>query len=250
MTKEDEILLSNIEDKLELCLSRDIMTCSNFLDARQKALAESLCNKRKRPSHRFYGGYAEAERTVVIFSPELDGFDESEDPLELLRVTHDGYKELTHGDYLGSLMAQGIKREILGDILVRKDGADIIVLAKMSGYLLQNYEKAGRINLRAEILPLKELIVPEARFEEKKDTVASLRLDNMVASAFSMSRSGAAEAISDGLVYVNGVVCQKTDRLLKEKDKLVLRGKGKVLLDSIGPLTRKDRTVVLFKKYI
>jgi beta-glucosidase len=41
-----------------------------------------------------------------------------------------------------------------------------------------------------------------------------------------------------------------TDRPVKEGDKLVLRGKGKALLETVGAVTRKDRTVIVIKKYL
>jgi RNA-binding protein YlmH len=147
-------------------------------------------------------------------------------------------------------MGLGIKREMIGDILVREDGADIVVIKDMADFLLYHYEKAGRTSLKAEIVSIDQIIVPENRFEEKRDTVASLRLDNLVASAFSVSRGRAAEAIAGGLVFVNGLQSEKADRQIKEGDKVVLRGKGKILLKSVGGVTRKDRISIVIHKYI
>jgi len=186
---------------------------------------------------------------VAVFLPEYFSLEDS-NPLDLLRISHNGYKELSHRDYLGSLMGLGIKREMIGDILVRNDGADIIILKSISQFLFTNYEKAGRTNLKADILPIDLLLVPEIRYESKRDTVASLRLDSVTASAFSMSRGMAAEAINEGRVFVNNQLCQKADRLVKEGDKLTLRGKGKAILEKVGDLTRKDRTVIIIKRYI
>ena len=76
-------------------------------------------------------------------------------------------------------MGLGIKREIIGDILVREDGADIVILKEMENFLLSHYAKAGRVYLSAEILPLEKLWVPEVKTVMIKDTVASLRLDNV-----------------------------------------------------------------------
>lgn len=247
--KEEEILLNSIEEKIDLCLEKGRFTSSSFLDIHQRQLAERACSRRKGLRYIFYGGYPDAERTVVVFLPEYAAL-EDDNPLALLRIIRSGNKELSHGDYLGSLMGLGIKRETIGDILVRGDGADIIVLKKMADFLLFHYEKAGRVNLKAEIMPIEALIIPDERFETRRDTVASLRLDSVVASAFSMSRSSAAEAINNGIVFVNSQLCEKTDRLVKEGDKLVLRGKGKVILETVGNVTRKDRTVIAVKRYL
>lgn len=247
--KEDTILLSGIEDKINQCNDNYMTTNSVFLDMRQRTLAEAQCRQHKGLRYCFYGGYDEAERTVAVFLPDYAQLS-NDNPLALLRITKSGYRELSHRDYLGSLMGLGLKREIVGDILVRKDGADIVIIKEMSEFLLYHYEKAGRTSLKAELLPIEEIIVPEVLFEEKRDTVASLRLDNVVASAFSLSRGKAAEAIERGIVFVNGLQSEKPDRPIKEGDKLVLRGKGKALLKTVGGVTKKDRISIVINKYV
>ncbi len=247
--KEDAILLAGMEDKIRKSIDSYMVTNSDFMDMRQRTLAEAQCRQHKGLRYCFYGGYEDAERTVAVFLPDYAEL-EDYNPLALLRITQDGYRELSHRDYLGSLMSLGIKREIVGDILVRGSGADIVIMKDMGDFLLYNYEKAGRTALRAEIVSIDQIIVPEGRFEEKRDTVASLRLDNLIASAFSTSRGKAAEAIQRGLVFVNGLQTEKPDRQIKEGDKIVLRGKGKVLLKEIGGTTRKDRITIVLLKYM
>ena len=82
------------------------------------------------------------------------------------------------------------------------------------------------------------------------DTVASLRLDNVTASAFSLSRAKAAEAIRGGIVFVNSAQCEKPDMQVTEGDKLVLRGKGKAYLRQVGGRTRKDRIAIIIERFI
>lgn len=247
--KEDAVLLAGIEDKISQCLEYYMTTNSTFLDMRQRTLAEALCRQHAGLRYCFHGGYEDAERTVAVFLPDYAELGDS-NPLALLRITQDGRRTLSHRDYLGSLTGLGIKREMIGDILVRDNGADIVIIKEMGDFLLYHYEKAGRTALKAELVPIEEIIVPENRFEEKRDTVASLRLDNLIASAFNLSRGRAAEAIESGLVYVNGLQIEKSDRQIKEGDRLVLRGKGKVLLKAVGGVTKKDRTSIVIHKYI
>lgn len=247
--KEDEILLAGIEDKIRQCEDHYTPTNTTFLDMRQRTLAEARCRQHKGLRYLFYGGFEDAERAVAVFLPDYAELAAS-DPLALLRITQSGQKALTHRDYLGSILGLGIRREIIGDILVRDNGADIVIIKEMGDFLLYNYEKAGRASLKAELVPIGEIILPEVRFEEKRDTVASLRLDNVVASAFNLSRGRAAEAIERGLVFVNGLETMKSDRQIKEGDRLVLRGKGKVLLKATGNATKKDRIPVVILKYV
>ncbi len=260
--KEDQILLAGIEDKIERCDRQFIVTHSVFLDLRQRTLVERLCRNRGGIQYGFHGGYPDAERTAVIFFPDYADAatperqdvwladHQEEHPLALLRISHNGSRELNHRDYLGSLTGLGIKREMTGDILVRSDGCDLIVLKEIAEFLQYHYDQAGRVSLKVELPPLSQLIVPEGRREEKKDTVASLRLDNVIASAFSLSRTKAADAITGGLVFVNSLQQTKTDRMVEEGDKLVLRGKGKAVLKEVGGATRKDRIFVAIEKYL
>lgn len=68
--------------------------------------------------------------------------DESE-YMTALRCTYRKEDTLTHRDFLGSLMAQGVTREKLGDILVSEGSCDLIVSRDIAPYLLQNVTSAG-----------------------------------------------------------------------------------------------------------
>lgn len=245
--KEDNILLGNIKDKIRQCENQYRVTRSVFLDMRQQSLVEGLCKKEHYGNYRFYGGYEDAERKVIQFFP--DYMDMEENPLSVINMSKKGNRELTHRDYLGSLLGLGIKRETLGDILVREDGAQVIVLSEVEEFILNNYDKAGRTELKVSAESIERIILPEVNIVEKRDTVASLRLDSMIASAFSLSRGKAAEGITGGFVYINGVQCLKTDKLVQVGDKLVYRGKGKSVLGEVLGTSRKDRTIVVIHLY-
>lgn len=253
ITKEDKMLLAGAEDKFQQCSQQYRITYTNFLDLHQRSLVEKQWQELSRGVQDtrcvFWGGYDDAERTVAAFLP--DYADESDCPLSVIRIkTPAGGRKLTHRDYLGSLTGLGLKREMIGDILTVENGADVIILDEIKDFLLLNYDKAGRTVLQLETVPLSELHVPEYRTVMVKDTVASLRLDNVIASAFSLSRGKAAEAIRSGLVFVNSIQSEKTDMQVEEGAKLVLRGKGKAYLREVGGKTRKDRTFIVIERFV
>jgi len=251
--KEDKMLLASAEDKFRQAAGQYMMTNTGFLDLRQRALVERQCRALGKGQSEIrcqcFGGYEDAERTIALFLPDYAQLEDA--PLCIVRATvQSGGRKLTHRDYLGSLTGLGLKREMIGDILTREDGADIIILEEIREFLLYHYEKAGRTSLTLEALPLSELKLPEVRTVLQKDTVASLRLDNVIASAFSMSRAKAAEAIRSGLVFVNSLQIEKTDAAVHEGDKLVLRKKGKAFLREVGARTRKDRIFIVTERYL
>lgn len=257
---EIKLLISGIEDKREQCEERYMVTNTAFLDIRQRSEAERYIRKCGIRNGIFRGGYAEAERCVLTFIPEYMDLGEipelifndypEEDPLAAVRIKKPrNAGELSHRDYLGALMGLGIKRECIGDILVRSDGADIIVLKELCDYIMLNLTKAGRVYLESERIDISQLKEPEQRIREKTDTVASVRLDNVVSSAFNIPRGAAAEAVKAGLVFVNNLQAEKTDYSVKEGDKISLRGKGKCCLAEIGGKSRKDRQYIKINIY-
>ncbi|QIB67879.1 RNA-binding protein [Aminipila butyrica] len=254
---EDKLTLALAEDKLTQCRDHYMITNTNFLDMRQQTICKNVGRGCGDVRAFYYGGYGDAERRVAVFVPDYVGAESQEqllayfsenkedNPLTLIRAKHSGYKALSHRDYLGSLTGMGIKREAIGDILVSENGADILILKEMLDFLLLNYGKAGRTYLELTAEELSDIYIPEGLTEEKSCTVASLRLDNVVAAAFGLSRGKAAEAIKAGLVFVNSMQMAKAEKSLSQGDKIVLRGKGKVILKEIGGNTRKDRIFIM-----
>lgn len=247
------MLLAGVEDKFRQCCQQYRITYTNFLDLHQRSLVEKLCRELGHSNNEtrcvFYGGYEDAERTAAVFLP--DYADESDCPLSVIRIkTPAGGRKLTHRDYLGSLTGLGLKREMIGDILTDDNGADVIVLDEVKDFILLNYSKAGRTTLTLEAVSVSELHIPQQKTIMIKDTVASLRLDNIVSSAFQTSRAKASEAIRSGIVFVNSMQSEKPDMQINEGDKLVLRGKGKAYLREVGGRTRKDRIFIMIERYM
>ena len=260
----DELLIARLEDKISQAADNYMLTAGDFLDTHQRKIAADYCKSRKLPVKvLFYGGYEDAERCMPVFLPDYIEMpeggpvpEEVTDFLRIVRVTAPkGGRVLTHRDYLGSLLALGLDREVTGDILVRPadeksgGGADIIVETGVAEFIGMHYDKAGRTNFTVEILPVDKLDMGVQNITRKHDTVASLRLDNIVASAFALSRAKAAEAIRRGIVSVNSMETLKVDQEISLGDKIVLRGKGKVVLAEAGGKSRKDRIIVTFNLY-
>ena len=251
--KEDRMLEAVLSDKLQASGNKDILTHTGFLDSRQCALAVQYC-RHLGASPLLWGGFDDAERRIAVFLPDYldeDYAKGDEGPLALLDVTvPKGSPRLSHRDYLGSLMALGIERDVTGDIIVREDGCHIIVLKDMAEYIASEYSKAGRASLTCSVRPLSSLKPSEVRTEDIRDSVASVRLDAVCASAFRLSRGKAQEAIRQGLVSVNGLQCLKPDYQPDEGERITMRGKGKAVLFSVGGTSRKGRFYIEIKRYI
>ena len=161
-----------------------------------------------------------------------------------------GSKPLTHRDYLGSILGLGIERTLIGDILCRREGADIIVSADITDFLMTEYTQAGRFELTREIVTVDKIILPEQRKEIIRDTVSSLRLDSIAASAFRVSRVNAQEACRSGLVSVDHAEVTKPDARVEEGSVLVMKGKGKAILREVGGESKKGRLWIVIERFL
>ncbi|MGM9662483.1 MAG: RNA-binding protein [Oscillospiraceae bacterium] len=251
-TAEERMTLARVLDKCEQARRRSIPTETGFLSPQEQAAAESLLRAADvGEGWRFFGGYEGAERRKLLFAPEwMDGEElPAQSGVRCLLCRFRAEERLTHRDFLGSLMALGITREKLGDILVGEGEAQLLADASIEEFLLREYTAAGRTKLTVSALPLEELKAPEKKTREIHDTVMSLRLDSVCASGFSVSRGRAAELIAAGKVELNWRPCLKADKAVAEGDTVSCRGIGKFEVAQVGGLSRKGRTNLLLKRY-
>lgn len=250
---EEKLFLGRVLDQLQRCRSRNIPTGTHFLSPQEQGLAKSLLVQLGEAEGLFAGGYAEAERRVLLFLPDyLDAQTYKADeayPICAVRCVYRAEDQPTHRDFLGSLMGLGVRREMVGDILVAAGGCDVLLKREILPFVLQNYVSAGRTHLKVEKVPLSNLHLPEQKRQEIRDTVAALRLDSVVSSGFRISRSRASELIRAGRVEVNWRLCEKGDHLCSEGDIFTVRGLGKCTLAEVGGLSKKGRITIRMERY-
>lgn len=243
---EQEFLVARISDTADICERNNTPKFLGFLSEEESVLAERVLEKRN-VRFSLFGGYSNAKRKILGCIPEW-----AEDisfPISALTFTFRKENSLGHRDFLGSLMALGIKRETVGDILVEEGRAVIFVLDEISDYVINEIDKIGRTGVKItrgfeDNLPQSDTLT------EFSDTIASERLDCVVASLSNSSRNSAVEKISFGLVSVNSQVIEKSTRTVLAGDVITIRGKGKFVIDSITEKTRKNRIILRYKKYV
>ena len=128
--------------------------------------------------------------------------------------------------------------------------AQIVALQETVPILLQQFTQAGRARLQLKEIPLGELSPAPAEVKVIHDTVASLRLDTVLGSGFSLSRGKASDLIAAGRVSLNHRECLKGDKAVAEGDVITCRGLGKCILKTVGGQSRKGRTVIEMERYL
>ena len=158
------------------------------------------------------------------------------------------FKELEHKHYLGTIMSLGIKRELMGDLIVEDDSCYGIVSEEIFDFLVDNLKEVGRNPVTVEEVDRSQ--VPSLKFEELVDSVSSVRLDNIVSVMINNSRSKGLELIETGEVSVNYVVDKEKNSSLKEGDIVTIRKKGKFIFEKILGENKKGKIRVLIKRFI
>jgi len=248
---QERVLLAHVLDRCEQSRTRNTPSHTDFLSpAEARSAEEALHAAAYHDGWAFAGGYARAERRMLCFLPDWQEQPDEAEYMAALRVRWHETEELTHRDLLGSLMALGITRGKLGDILVSPRSADVIVAAELAEHLADEWTGAGHVRLHAERIALDALCVPEQKVKEIRDTVATLRLDAVASAGFSMSRAKAAELIASGRVQLNHRETLKPDAPMREGDVVSARGVGKFELAEVGGLSKKGRRGIVVRRYL
>ena len=197
----------------------------------------------------FDGGFEDAERTRAIFlNPEWGSVNRAE-IFAALKVEYRKQDTLTHRDILGALMALGIERNTIGDIVCEAGCAVLVCIPELGGYLAENLAKAGRAGVTVSKISLDELPQKQENVKVKTDTVASLRLDAIVSAAFDLSRTKASELIESGRVSLNHQPCLKLAKEVEQGALLSVRGLGRAKLLEVGGTSKKGRIFVRIGLY-
>lgn len=250
-TPEDRVLLAKLWDKIDGGIRKNIPSNTCFLSPRELEMAKYLFGQ---PEGLYaFGGYPEAERKMLVYLPdylEEDALMDGDGPLVCLRATFYEGDTPSHRDFLGALIGAGIARETVGDICVGKGSCDFFVTAEIAPYIQQNFLSAGRTKLHLAQISLDAVAVPEPETKEVRDTLASLRLDSVIAAGFRVGRSAATGYVTAGKVAVDGLPCEKPDKAVAEGMKISVRGLGKIRLTAVNGQTKKGRISVLIHRYI
>lgn len=257
---EKEILLSRIQDKKSEADKNIMITHSVFLSVDE--LSDSGFTDKKNNNgimSFYYGGYSEAERQSIFFVPECFSVEDitqhfsefaDDNPITVVKVIKDRFSNLSHRDYLGAVMGLGIKRELIGDIITIDNGAYIICFKSIADFIADNLTRGGRGSLTCCVTSVGVIELPTEKIETKFHSVASLRLDNILCAGFNVPRSSCGEYLNKGLVFVNSTRASKVDAIVKEHDKIVLRGKGKIVLAEIIGENKKGRVHINIRHYL
>lgn len=255
--EEERLLVAKLLDKVETCEKRNKIEYTDFLDEHQENILRKVLILLKQ-DFISSGGYEEAERKILILYPEKlkSVFEDNKFNLNTIitviriKSLKEDIEKLNHRAYLGGLIKLGIKREKIGDIVIHENGADILILKDIEKFLYTNILTLKRFkNSKAEIVDLENISNKIQEIQETKIIVSSLRLDNIVSEICKTSRNKANDIIFGERVFVNSECITKNTKIIKENDKITIRGKGRFFIKQVLNETKKGRVPIIINFY-
>lgn len=195
-----------------------------------------------------YGGYPMAERVIAAFGDDIstDNF-----PISVLEIAPAMQKfadTLTHRDFLGGLMNLGIRRELLGDIVIYDNKGYLLCLNHIKDYIIANLTRLKHTTVSVkEVSHLEDIALKEP--ESVEIIVSSLRIDAIISAVCKLSRNESSKLFLQDKVFVNSKAVTNSSYNVKDGDIISVRGYGRIQF--VAPLrtTKKNRLVVEIKQY-
>ncbi len=209
---------------------------TDFLDESEQSIVKGLSFSDVKIL--WFGGFLEAERQRALLLP-TEGIKE-DFQIVIFEISYNKrFLTLQHRKILGSLMSLGIERNQIGDIVINEDHAYFACAKQIASYIKLNLTQISGVPISLE--ECHEVVAVTKEWEYQNVIIPSMRLDVVIAHAFHCSRSEAVLKITEGLVFVNHILCQNVSLQLKPKDLISLRHKGRVYIEEIIGKTRSDR---------
>ena len=133
--------------------------------------------------------------------------------------------------------------------LYQPRGGFFRALEEMAPYIADQLSTIRRTSVTAKVCPLVDLAI-QPRFERMEGSVASERLDNILAFVYRSSRSRIVPYIEGEKVFVNGKLAAKSGLLLKPGDIVSVRGLGKFRYCGVENETKKGRLFVAAERFV
>ena len=246
MESEKNQLEAKINDCLRLCGKYSTPRFTSFLTEEEQALVENVGVYDYNTA--YFGGYDDAKRRMFGAFPEWQEVDFSEYPIKIINFVKKYSKELTHRDYLGTILSLGIERNKIGDILVDEKGAYVFVSESVADVVM-GIEKISNCGIKTQEVKLQDIKIPEQEYDDMFLIVASFRLDAFVAAITKLSRNQALLLIRGGKVSLNHRVLEDGSKGINSGDILSIRGYGRYIFFAEGGRTGSGRLHVHIKKF-
>lgn len=245
-TEDEKVLMRRVADAIKAVQASGKPRYLGFLNLREQELATAQLNRMQAELYVYDGGFESAERLMLCVFEDLEDIDF---PISYCTIQPQDSAKLTHRDYLGALLGSGLQRSCIGDIVSTEKGVLVALQSNIVQHVLQNLTDVGRSGVHVEQVDGQHLTAAKIQTQVFSASVASLRLDAVLAAMLHQSRTDAAALVQQGRVQVNHLLVETLHHEVTEGDVFSIRGHGKYRLCNLGGKSRKQRTFIEYEKY-
>ena len=193
-----------------------------------------------------YGIFEDCDRRIIAFNK----FEWDEYPIKLVEIKcNTKFSTVEHKDFLGAIMALGIKRDKIGDLILKEDGiCYLATFDKLATFIVDNLHKIKKLSCECKVIDY-PLEIPKIDFKEEIINAASKRLDSVVAALANISRSKSSELISKGLVLVDYIEVTDKSYEVDDNSRITIRKVGKFRIKETFGTTKSGRLKITVLKY-
>ncbi|MBQ8836151.1 MAG: hypothetical protein IJ002_01420 [Clostridia bacterium] len=271
-SEEFKLLCKKAEDAFARATG-DVVSTAFLNPAEQYFLSEYIRMRGYSSRAVFFGGAEGAERKKLFAMPEYisalaDGGDLIETAKSFLgddafgdvctlKIAGGGFRDFSHRDYLGGILSLGLDRSAVGDIAPIDEFSAYIFVSRSAAHFLTegDFTETGGIRIAHDRVKITRATLPDGytitrKYKDITDTVASERLDCIVAALCNLSRESAKEKILAGEVEHNYETADEISAAVGANDLISVRGVGKFKIVSAADPTKKGRLRLIAKKFI
>lgn len=230
--------LKRLDNLVKNGFSQDLLT--KFLSIEEQKYLKQQPNV----NITFSDTYPSEERKRAFITKDIID-EETEFNISVLEFKYNTkYYNVGHRDTLGALMALGITRDVIGDIIIGSRNF-IIICSELAEHIKNNLHSIGRASIEIKDSKISELqMLDIVNYKEEQIIVSSRRLDVLLSQVAKVSRSKASDMIKESFVKVNGVYQLNSDYFVEFDDIISIKGIGRIIIKVELKKTKKNKIVL------
>lgn len=193
-----------------------------------------------------FGIFEDAERRMICFNNIYN----TSFPIRVIKIENKSkFNNLTHRDYLGTVLSLGIKRNKIGDLLVKDKICFMPVYDEIEEYISNSLSVVGGAPCTLSVVEEDDVVL-RVEFEEFVILVQSLRIDSIISKIVNISRGKAQSLIKDGKVLIDYNITRDKSSEVICGQRITIRGAGKFIIDESIGNSKSGKIRINMKKYI
>lgn len=247
MYNDDAHLRAHLIETAQRAQKQDRILTTSFLNMAQLDVLFS-CRAQLACPFETFGGHERCERKMAAFGYDIE---KETFPIRCVHIAPLQKKfaqDLTHRDFLGSILGLGVKRETVGDLFVKDAQCYAFCTDVMAEHITQTLCRVGRTDVHCEITDaMPEDFLPQPKL--CRFNVPSPRADALVCAVYSLSRTQCAALFAQKKVFLDARMLSSASKSVTENAVVSVRGYGRFRYLGVEKTTRKDRLFVSVEVY-